>query len=121
MMSLTEAIKAATAAGFEAGGDLKVSATFTQVTGTNYDPETGNPTETAVNYAGIEGFRRSYTLREMEAGIAQAGDIRFVVQADDIGFDLSVIDRVTIAGAVYQIKEFSPDPAGATYVIRLRA
>jgi hypothetical protein len=120
-MGLTATIKAGVAAGFAAAGDVKVSATFTDVTGTTYDPDTGTNTETTTDYAGIEGFRRQYTVREIETGIAAAGDIRFVVRADALGFDPSTIDRVTIDSTVYQIQEFIPDPVGATIVFRLRA
>jgi hypothetical protein len=120
-MGLTSTIKAGVAAGFAAAGDVKVSATFTEVTGTTYDPEAGTNAEETTDYAGIEGFRRQYTVREIEAGIAQAGDIRFVAQADDLDFDPDTIDRVTIDGTVYQVQEFQPDPAGATIVFRLRA
>lgn len=120
-MGLTDTIKAGVAAGFQAAGDVKVSATFTEVTGTTYDPETGINTEAITDYAGVEGFRQKYTVRDIEAGIAEAGDIRFVVQADDLGFNPDAIDRVTIDSVVYQIQEFQPDAAGATIVFRLRA
>ena len=120
-MGLTDTIKSAVAAGFTAAGDTTVSLTFTQVTGTNYDPSTGTNTETTVEYTDIEGFRRNYTIREIQAGVASAGEIRLVVQAADIGFDLGTIDRITIASTEYQIKEIQPDAVGATYVIRLTA
>jgi hypothetical protein len=119
-MGLRDTIHKAVDAGFKAAGDIKVPATFTQVTGTIYDPDTGTYIETTVDYAGIEGFRRQYTIQEIDVGIAQAGDIRFVVQADDLGFDPDIIDRVTIDGVVYQIQEIQPDPVGATIVFRLR-
>jgi hypothetical protein len=119
-MGLTDTIKAGVSAGFRAAGDVKVPATFTRVTGTAYNPETGTNVEITVDYEGIEGFRRQYTLREIEVGIAQAGDIRFVVMADDLGFYPKTIDRVTINGVVYQIQEVQPDPVSATVAFRLR-
>jgi len=122
-MGLTATIKAGVAAGFKAAGDVKVTAAFVAVTGVSYDPETGTNTEETTDYTGIEGIRREYTIREIEAGIGEAGDIRFVVQADDLDFDPQTIDRMYFAGetTVYQIQEFQPDPAGATIVFRLRA
>ena len=122
-MGLTATIKAGVAAGFKAAGDVKVTAVFVAVIGVSYDPETGTNTEDTTEYTGIEGFRRQYTVREIEAGIAQAGDIRFVVQSSFIDFEPQTIDRMYFAGetTVYQIQEFQPDPAGATIVFRLRA
>jgi len=120
-MGLTDTIKSAVAAGFAAAGDTKVSMTLTEVTGTSYNPATGANVETVVDYTGIEGFRRDYTIREIQAGIASAGEIRLVVQASDIDFDPDTIDRITIDGTVYQIQEISLDAVGATYVIRVAA
>ena len=61
-----------------------------------------------------------YQQGEIEVGIAQAGDMRLVVQAKDIGFSPITTSRVKIDGKTYNIQDFSTDPVGATIVFRLR-
>lgn len=130
-MGLTDTIKSAVSAGFAAAGDIKTWFVFQEVSSTTYDPDTGDTNEVTDDSGLIQGFQRDYTVKEIEAGVASAGDKRLVVQADDIDFDLSVIDRVLMGGAVFeadnvmiggdawQVKDFQPDAVGAAYIIRV--
>lgn len=133
-MGLTDTIKAGVAAGFKAGGDVKVDLQFQKINSESYDATTGDVTEDTTDFPAITGFRRSYTTREIESGIADARDKMVMVQVDDcdfLGEDLSVIDRIImdgvlvgieiINGSTYQIKDFDTDPAGAIYKIRVGA
>lgn len=119
-MGLKNTIINAVDSGFKAAGDVKVNTTFVEVTGTGYNPVTGEVVETVVEYPNIYGFIRQYSIREIEVGIAQAGDMRLVVQAKDIGFSPITTSRVKIDGKTYNIQDFSADPVGATMVFRLR-
>ena len=120
-MGLTSVIQSAVAAGFDAAGDLKKTAKFTNVTASSYNATTGTVTESTTDYTGIEGIRREYTQEELAHGIAQSGDISFVVEQADISFDVKTIDRITIDDIVYQIKEIRPDPVDVVYRLRVRA
>lgn len=119
-MGLRDTIHKAVDAGFKAAGDIKVNATFVEVTGTGYNPITGEVTETVVEHHNVYGIMREYNIREIEVGIAQAGDIRFVVQKKDLGFNPITTSRAIINGKTYNIQEFQPDAVEATIVFRLR-
>lgn len=130
-MGLTSTIKSAVSAGFTAVGDVKIWMIFQEVTGTEYNPVTGETNEITTDSSLTQGLRRDYSVQEVRAGIAESGEKRIVIQKDDIDFDLSVIDRIMMDGTIieeldvmtggdtWQIKDFKIDAVGATYVIRI--
>ncbi len=118
-MGLKDVAKSAASAGFDAAGDIKRGVTLVEVTGTSYDPDTGETTETTNTYA-VSGILSGYSAYEVANNIAQAEDKKFVFQQADVSIEPSVIDRVTIDGVDHQIVRWSQDPAQATYRLQLR-
>jgi len=118
-MGLQNVAKKATATGFEVAGDIKRSVTLVEVTGTSYDPDTGETTETTNTYS-VSGILRGFSAYEVANNIAQAEDKRFIFEQADISFEPSVIDRVTIDGVAHQIVRWNQDAAQATYRLQLR-
>jgi len=118
-MSMQIVAKDATAAGFQAVGDIKRSVTLVEVTGTSYDPDTGETTETTNTYS-VDGILRGFSAYEVANNIAQVEDKRFIFQQADVSIELSVIDRVTIDGVDHQIVRWNQDAAQATYRLHLR-
>lgn len=119
-MGLRDTIIKAVDSGFKVAGDIKTNATFIEVTGNGYNPITGEVVETIVEYPNVYGFIRQYSIREIEIGIAQAGDMKLIVQKKDIGFSPITTSRVKIDSKIYNIKDFSIDPVGATIIFKLR-
>jgi len=118
-MGLQDVAKDATAVGFQTVGDIKRSVTLVEVTGTTYDPDTGETTETTNTYS-VSGILRGFSAYEVANNIAQAEDKKFIFEQADVSIEPSVIDRVTIDGVEHQIVRWSQDTAQATYRLQLR-
>jgi len=118
-MGLQDVAKNATAVSFQTAGDIKHTVTLVEVTGTSYDPDTGETTETTNTYS-VSGILRGFSAYEVANNIAQIEDKRFIFQQMDISFEPSVIDRVTIDGVSHQIVRWNQDAAQATYRLQLR-
>lgn len=118
-MGLQDVAKNATAAGFQAAGDIKRTVTLVEVTGTSYDPDTGTTTETTNTYS-VTGFLGGYSAYEIANNIAQAEDKRLKIQQADVSIEPSVIDRVEIDGVEHQIVRWSQDTARTIYTLQLR-
>lgn len=107
---------------FTALGDIPQSATYRRTTTTVYDPTTGNYTSTNSDTTISAIFTR---FSEMELGRSpalQLTDVKMILQQASLAITPSIqLDTIINGGNTYNIVNFNPDPAGATYVFQLRA
>jgi len=118
-MGLQDVAQKAAATGFDVAGEIKTTVTLVEVTGTSYDPDTGETTETTNTYT-VSGILRGYSAYEVANNIAQAEDKKFIFQQADVSIEPNVVDRVVIDGVDHQIVRWNQDAAKATYRLQLR-
>lgn len=127
-MGLKATIASAVATAFTALGDIPTSVTYRQPGVTSYNATTGayvaTPVDTAVTAILVE-----YTQSEVKAGTVSASgsesilasDRKAIVQAVDLnGVTLSLADRLVISGVLWDVIDFSTDPADATHTFQIR-
>jgi hypothetical protein len=120
-MSLRATIASAVSATFTALGDIPSSATYRR-TVTTYDPTTGNNTSVNTDYTITAIFTRFSELELGRNAGLQVTDQKMIVQQVSLSVTPSIqLDTVISGGKTYNLVNFNPDPAGATYTFQLRA
>jgi len=120
-MGLRATFASAVSAAFTALGDIPQSATYRRTT-TVYDPTTGNNTSTNSDTTVTAIFTR-YSQMELGQNVSlKVTDVKMILRQASIAITPSIqLDTVINGGNTYNIVNFNPDPAGATYVFQLRA
>lgn len=120
-MGLRATFAAAVDSAFTALGDIPQSATYRRTT-TVYDPATGNNTSTNADTTITAIFTRFSELEIGRSAGLQVTDVKCLVRQASLAIIPSIqLDTVINGGKTYNLVNFNPDPAGAMYVIQLRA
>ena len=120
-MGLRATFASAVASAFTALGDIPLSTTYRR-TVTTYVPSTGNNTSVDTDYTVSAVFTR---FSELEIGRTvglQVSDVKMIIQTASLAVTPNIqTDTVVTAAKTYNIVNYNPDPAGATYTFQLRA
>lgn len=106
---------------FAALDDIPSDVTYRRTT-TVYDPSTGNNTSTNSDVI-IQAVLTRFSEMELgrNAGL-QVTDTKAIIKQSSLAITPSIqLDTIINGGNTYNIVNFNPDPAGATYVFQLRA
>jgi len=120
-MSLRATIASAVGAAFTAVGDIAQTATYRRST-TTYVPSTGGTTATNSDTTITAIFTRFSELEIQRSVGMQVTDQKMIVQQSSLTVTPNLqTDHIVYGGKTYNIVNFNPDPAGATYTFQLRA
>ena len=120
-MGLSATIGRAVGSAFTALGDLVKTATYRR-TSSSYDPATGANTVTNSDTSVSAVFTKFTELEIQRSTGMQVTDVKMTIQQSAITVTPSTqTDRVLYGGKTYAIVNFTPDPAGATFTLQLRA
>lgn len=120
-MGLRAVFANAAATIFTALGDIPQSATYRRTT-TVYDPTTGNNTSINSDTTVTAIFTRFSEQELGRSAYLQITDVKMILQQASLAITPSIqLDTIINGGNTYNIVNFNPDPAGATYVFQLRA
>ena len=120
-MGLRATFASAVSAAFTALGDIPTSVTYRR-TVTTYDPTTGNNTSVNTDYT-VSMILTRFSELELgrNAGLQVTDQKAIVQQASLIVTPNIQLDTVISGSKTYNMVNFNPDPAGATYTFQLRA
>lgn len=93
--------------------------TFKGRTARTYSPGAGRVTMTETTTTVVAAVH-TLTDAEVAAGGYVRGDLRIVVNADDLGTDPAVFDRLTLDGEAYNILDRVTDALGAVHQMTAR-
>lgn len=112
------AIQAAVGAAFAAMSDLKTSVTYRRGAG-SYSPTTGQVTPGATTHT-VLGIFFDFESNQIDNVAIRATDKQFLFEASQIAFEPSLTDKIQSGSTVWEIKNLSKDPAGATWTLQIR-
>ena len=119
-MGLKATIANAVASGFSAIGDVKVTATYTQITKGTYNPVTGNSPPTETTYTITDTVFYSARDREIDGIKILVNDRRLMFQQTSLPITPSQDDKIIVDGRNYNIVNIIEDPAQATWTLFIR-
>lgn len=103
-------------------GQIVFSVTYRNHTGpSTYTPSTGDVTESVTDTV-VQGMRLSPSADEIEAGLAQHTDVRWLVREADLdrATDVTIDDRIIEGSDVWQVifHRFDPTKSLWTFITR---
>lgn len=103
-------------------GDLKVSVTYTHVTGNaTYNPVTDVQTPGATTTVTVEGVLTSRSVNEYDYAKVKDNHLKLIVAATDLGFTPASEDSCVINGVHYEVKRPKFVPGDSIYILYLQA
>ena len=120
-MGLKNAIQNAVKSGFQALGDVRVSAAHEAFSSTTVNASAGTQTTVYSTSENLKIIIDTFELRQVDGEVIQANDrMALIPQTEIPGLTPRVNDRLKIDGLFWEIVQVKFDPAVAMFTIQIR-
>ena len=113
-------IQAAVSNAFNGLGDLKQLITHRAISGTTYDPGTGEVTPTTVEQPNVPAVFTEYATREIDGTTIVSGDIALLIPTTSLNVTPKVDDIFVDGTDEWRVVNLMIDPANALWTIQVR-
>lgn len=105
---------------FERFASVAIAATYRRTVPGSYNPTTGATGAGTVTVS-VATILDNWKQDQIDGTIVKVGDRIAKIRANQLGFEPSADDEITMQGRRWMVMRYSTDPAGVVYDVHVRA